>query len=115
MSNMPENKIEGIVNQIRARFSCPEIIGDVKTECDQIVPASCVHRVKCKTEIKVEGPNISVLFSPKDSWEMENLDVMETPETLKTGKKQNICISVHNSSEKNIWLKKGCAGGGMVV
>ena len=107
LSNMQENKIGGIVNQIRARFSCPEIMGDVKIGCDQIVPASCVHRVKCKTEIKVEGPNKSVLFSPKDNWEMENLDVMETPETLKTGKKQNICISVHNSSEKNIWLKKG--------
>ena len=95
LSNMPENKIGGIVNQIRARFSCPEIMGDVKIGCDQIVPANRVHRVKCKTEIKVEGPNKSVLFSPKDDWEMENLDVMETPETLKTGKKQNICISVH--------------------
>ena len=48
-----------------------------------------------------------MLFSPKDNWEMDNLDLMETPETLKAGKKQNICISVHNSSEKNIWLKKG--------
>ena len=107
LSNMPENKILGIINQIRAGFACPEIMGDVKIKCDQIVPANCVHRVKCKTEIKVEGPNKSVLFSPKDNWEMDNLDLMETPETLKAGKKQNICISVHNSSEKNIWLKKG--------
>ena len=107
LSNMPENKIGGIVNQIRARFSCLEIMGDVKIGCDQIVPANCVRRIKCKTEIKVEGPNKLVLFSSKDNWEMENLDVMETPETLKTGKKQNICISVHNSSGKNIWLKKG--------
>ena len=111
MTNTPGIGIEGIVNQIRAKLESPEIRGEVKVSKNQAIPANCVHRVKCKTKVEGESLKNLMLFSPKDNLELNNLDLMETPETV-MGRKQNLCISVHNSSGENIWLKKGCCWDG---
>ena len=106
MSNVSRSKIEGVVSRVCASFGKPGVIGEVKVLKDQIVPANCVYRVKCQTEVKSVRPNETVLFAPKDV-EIDGVNVMETPETLKVGRKQNLFISVHNISAKSVILKKG--------
>ena len=108
IANVSNNKVDVVVNRIRASFDSPEVMGDVKILKDHIVPPNCVHRVKCETKVRVDNPQQSVLFSPEDNLEIINdLNVMESPETVKMGRKQNMFISVHNPSSKSICLKKG--------
>ena len=111
ISNISVSKIEGVVNQIYANVENPDGIGEVKILKDQIIPANCLHRVECQTKILVQGPEITVLFAPNESRGFEDLGIMESPEVLKKGRKQNLNISVYNPSGREVMVKKGTVMG----
>ena len=105
--NVSDGIIEGMVNEIRATYKYPDILGEVKVLKDQIVPAKSIHRLKCQTKIVNRNVEKTVLFVPLENLSYGDLEGIDTPETLHLGKKQNFHISIRNSSEKNVMIKKG--------